>query len=643
MAGIEEMIGKRWTTWLGVLALFVSVSFFVKYALDNQWLGPSGRVILGLLFGIALLIAGERNIRRQGRILGEGLLGGGLAIVYVSLYTAFALYHLIPSSLAFAAIVLFTAGGMILAVLHDAMSLCFLAILGGLLTPIMVSTGVNARDALFTYLLLLNLGVLGIAFFKRWRAVDFLTFAGTWVLFAGWFSTYYTRAALTPTVIWVSVFYLLFLFLPFVYHLRYQVPIALERFLLALINAAIAFTFAYQILAHDHKPVLGFIALGMSATSLIMGALTRRRLTTDTTALFGFIALAVGFLTIAIPLHLHAYGISLVWAVEGPVLLYLGYRFRYFPVRIGGFLILVVTVFRFFIVHWPLHAGAFVPIVNLHFAGAAFMTLAIAAYAVVHHLWREKSAHEDWVLKITSGIGAGFLGLFLLQSELGLWLANVGRAEMSQYLVALIWALGGLTFLLVGERVRNIAVRLVGILPLLIAGFLCVAAYGLTPDYVLFMNPRFGVALLTVLVIFVAWWDSYRREADIAFQQFFFTFFELLLFLSLSLEVYTWGSRMFTDATRAGWMAQMDLSILWGIYAIVLLVSGFWRRSRGMRLTALGLFGVTALKLLVVDLAVLDQIYRILSFLITGLLMIGASYLYNRVERMLETAKGDEA
>ncbi|MBM4081950.1 MAG: DUF2339 domain-containing protein, partial [Planctomycetes bacterium] len=210
-AQFEEIVGKRWMTWVGVLALFLSAGFFVKYALDRQWMGDRARVALEIGFGIAVLALGEHFVRKKMTALGQGLLGGGLAILYVTLFAAFGHYKVIQQTAAFGSMVVVTAVGMWLAVRHDAVPVSFLAVLGGLLTPVMVSTGRDARDALFSYLLLLDVGVLGVAFFRRWRTLDILTFIGTWVLFAGWFREFYYPSAIRPTLLWLGGFYAVFL------------------------------------------------------------------------------------------------------------------------------------------------------------------------------------------------------------------------------------------------------------------------------------------------------------------------------------------------------------------------------------------------------------------------------------------------
>jgi uncharacterized membrane protein len=242
-AEFEKRVGERWLNWVGVLALFFGVGFFVKYAIDNRWLGPAARVGLGLLTGLVLLALGWHFIRRKMRAFGQGLMGGGLAILYVSLFAAFSLYHLLSQPLAFGAMVLVTAGGMTLGVLQDAPALACLAVLGGLLTPVLVSTGEDARDALFAYVLMLDVGVLAVAFWRKWRVLELMAFTGTYLLYAGWYSRFYSERALVPALLWLGAFYVIFLCLPFLHELRQRSVLTVDRFLVAMLNATVAFAF----------------------------------------------------------------------------------------------------------------------------------------------------------------------------------------------------------------------------------------------------------------------------------------------------------------------------------------------------------------------------------------------------------------
>jgi uncharacterized membrane protein len=620
-------------TWLGVVALFVSVAFFINYAIENAWIGPLARVVVGMLAGVAMLAVGDRLVRRRAPALGQGLLGGGLGVLYLTLYAAFAYYRLLPSLPAAGALLGVMVAGMTLAILHDALALAFLAMLGGLLTPVLVSTGDGAPATLMSYLLVLNLGVLGVALFRRWRALDILSLAGTWLLIRLWVEYHYTRALLWPTLAWVSVFFLLFYAIPFLYNFRRREPIPVERFVLALANSAITLAlFAHLLAAPSQQPLLGFLAFGMSAVNLAMGALTRRRLPGEVTPLFGFISLAVSLFTLAIPLAVRAFGVPLAWAIEGPVLAYLGFRFRYYPVRAAGLLVLGLATWRLFLSHWPLHAGSFLPIVNPTFLGALSIPVAYGLYAYLIRRWQREARAEDIHAQVTAALVGGFLGVLLLQHEVQAYFRLAATPAMAALASVFLWAAGGMAFVLATRRLTSLVVRCVALLPWAIALLWGLMTYGERLAVPLVLNSRFGVLALVALLAFLSWHYLRRTRDDSGLAQVLFGSAEAFAFLVVSLEAYQWGH----THGAGSWLAQLALSVAWGLFAMTVLIVGILRRSRGMRLTALTLFLITSVKLVLVDLSILGQLYRILSFLIVGLLMIGASYLYHRLERALQ-------
>ena len=772
-ARLEEKLGKQWTTWVGAVVLILSAGFFVKYAFEHQWLGERMRVIIGIAAGLAVVAGGRSVLKRNMRALGQGLVGAGLAILYVSLYAAYGFYDLLGQPATFALMALVTAGGVAFAVIHDAIAVSFLAVLGGFLTPLMLSTGKDSRDALFAYLILLDLGFLAVDFFKRWRALDVLAFAGTWALFTVWYLKFrhaptYSTA---PTMLWLSAFYLVFLVQPFVYHLRLATPIVGERFFLAVSNAAGMFGLTYSVLHAGHKHTLGLVTLGMSASYLVLGSLTRKRLRNDKRAVFGFIALSVMFLTIAIPIHLDFNGVTVAWAVEAPVLLYLAYKYSYFPVRAGVVIPLALAAGRIFTIHWPLHDKAFTPVLNPSFGTAIFVSLAGWAYALIHHWQRKISSATDLTLKISIGIASAFLALAVLNVEVWQWLDLSGRDHAIRWACALVCTAGAVGFLVAGIKLRSAESRLSGFVALAAAAALETWDYtlGIHESYLLVFNGRFLATLATIAVVFSyalvyrrpqelfrpdekimsnplfgagimllvifsscemwQWFDlkgyqyaarcvlpmlwvagaggylgagirlrSLRlRQTGLAvlaiagFLAVFGYYYRLdsryplyvngyfgagltvplmvfayavtlrrlrnlcesdeqvaakvlygigvaLVWVLLSAETYLYFRQAITDNERAKWIAQMSLSVLWGAYAIALLTIGFWQNVRSLRLAALGLFGLTAIKLVLVDMARVEEVYRIISFFVLGSLMIGASYLYHRVEKRLATS-----
>jgi len=894
-AQIEEKAGKLWMAAGGVLVLFLAAGFFAKYAIERGWLGPQARVCMGIAAGLVVLALGEWALRSNMRPLGQSLVGGGIAILYVSIYAAYGMYHLIPQPMAFGLLVCVTALGMTLAVVHDAVLISALAIIGGFLTPVMLSTGADKRDALFAYIILLDAGVLGVSFFRRWRALDVLAFAGTWALYYGWFDHFYRDEVMQGAIAWLTAFYALFLVLPFVNHLKSRTHIAVERFIMAFANAVAFSGFAWAILHVEHRHALGYIAIAMSACYLVLALVTKRRISTDKDSLLGFITMAVVFVTMSPWLLLDAEAVTVAWAFEAPALLYIGYRFRYEPVRFFAAGVLALATIRFFSVHWPMHSEAFRIFANREFITALGLVVALGAFAIIHR--RLSQLHSaDWGLGVTAGLAAAYLGLFFLHSEVAAWHRFRGQENAGNVWLALIWSLGAGGFLAYGVAIKSIIARVAGTMPILVAFLMAWAGYdvqatydytilfnarfgaaatvalaafayciayrsrfasgfvdrplgtalGIAGGYVaaiflhneagqwfgrtqdafhgdiaqclvwtvatlgflyaglrtpslsariaglgalfvgacmavtvyaadpaperLIINARFGAALAAVLAAF-AYCIAYRTKAAAAFvdrkagvilgiaggyalalflhtetgqwfhrahqgyygdvvQCFVWTAAALgflvvglqarsivarvaglpalvvgtwmgamlydegperymlfanlrfaaailaagtifayayamrrpaderteserttgkfmgwagmaLLLVLLSTENYLYFSQALEDQARAHWVAQMSVTVVWGVYAAALLSIGFWRRSRALRLTALALFGATCVKLVFIDIAHIQQIWRILAFFVLGLLMIAASYMYYRFEKQLEDLFGN--
>ncbi|MFH1115786.1 MAG: DUF2339 domain-containing protein [Pseudomonadota bacterium] len=657
-AGLEESIGKRWTTWAGAVALFISAGFFVKYAFENEWLGPTGRIALGLATGIVLLLLGDQALRRPMRALGQGLMGGGLAILYISLFAAFSLYDILPQIPAFAAMVVVTAAGMALAILHDEVPLSFLALLGGFLTPLMVSTGQDARDALFAYLVILDVGVLGICLFKKWRAQDILAFLCSWALFAGWFVTFYREEALVPALAWLAAFFLIFLIVPFVYQIRSGTASSVESFTMALANAVVTFAFAYWILRSNYQYVLGFAALAMAACYVLLAVLLRRRVPEDARALFGFVGLSVVFTTLAVPLHLKLHGVTMAWAVEGPVLLYLGYVYAYRPVRIAGFIVLALATVRLFYAHWPLHTDFYTLFLNRHFAAAMFVPATAAVYAIIHQRRINQASEIDRYLMVAAGISAGWLALVIMSGEVGWWMewGAVGKKAIARgrYLsycaIGFIWACGAAGFLAAAMWKRSKAAYCAGLVALGVALIVVLAAYSgkRYEHYLIFLNLRFAVGILSALAAAGFAWAAYHEWETLS-EPYRILAKTVLVAASvfplalLSTEAYTYCREVISSRRRARWTGLTALSVVWGVYAVGWLIIGFWKRIREFRVAALGLLAIVALKVVLVDMSSVQQIYRIISFVVLGVIMISASYLYHRLEKRLAQPTGDRA
>ncbi|MCA1556322.1 MAG: DUF2339 domain-containing protein, partial [Acidobacteria bacterium] len=169
---LEQLIGGSLFNWLGIIAVSLTVGFFLKYAFDNDWIGQRGQVLFGAVAGVGILGAAERLRARGYKSYAYVLSGGGILILYLTVYAARVFYDLISVLPAFLLMLAVTTTAVLLAARYNAYAIAVLGLIGGFMTPALLSTGVDNQFGLFGYIALLNSGVLALAYFKRWRSLN---------------------------------------------------------------------------------------------------------------------------------------------------------------------------------------------------------------------------------------------------------------------------------------------------------------------------------------------------------------------------------------------------------------------------------------------------------------------------------------
>jgi uncharacterized membrane protein len=354
---LEGTIGRLWFNRVGIFALLFGVAFFLKYAFENNWIGPSVRVVLGLLAGIAVIIWSERFRNRGSTLFSYSLKAVGVGTLYLSTWGAYQVYRLVPSEAAFFAMIVVTVFTVILAVTQEAEILAVYGMIGGFLTPVLLSTGENHEAVLFTYICLLDLAILVIVSMKPWRRLMWGSFAGTWSLYAAWFGEYYTQPQRPLTVFFASLFFIILATVPLFTPLtrsRWHKGFSVTLTLLPLANAA-AFFVALDAMYWNDRDTLTWYALALAAAYLLLAGQFKRRAgggepeTLNLTSLL-HIAIAVGFVTIAIPLKLHAHWITIGWLMEAAALLSISVPARADFLRYFAAATLALGVFRLLLV-----------------------------------------------------------------------------------------------------------------------------------------------------------------------------------------------------------------------------------------------------------------------------------------------------
>jgi len=323
---LENRIGSQLFSRIGIVALLVATTLFLKWAIDNHWIGPVGRIAAGLVAGAAIVVWSER-FRRQGfSAFSYSLKAVGGGVLYLSLWAAFQLYHLLPASVALVAMILVTGWNAYMAWSQNSQILAAYALAGGFATPLLLSTGGNHEVFLFTYILAIDIATVALVRLKSWPLLLFGAFPATVGFFIGWYAEFYGPVDVGDPVAITTLFIVLF-FIVFVIPSigggdakRPSTPIT--DVFLPLANATFVALALYSVLQDPHHhELLPWVAVLFGAFYLGLMRLPQARVASAV-----HLSLAVVFLTIAIPLKASGHWITIGWLAEGVALLWVSAR-----------------------------------------------------------------------------------------------------------------------------------------------------------------------------------------------------------------------------------------------------------------------------------------------------------------------------
>ncbi|MFN8091470.1 MAG: DUF2339 domain-containing protein [Vicinamibacteria bacterium] len=724
-------LGPRLLVGAGALAVIVFLGYFVRYAWENNWVGPTGRVLSGAVFSLGLLAAGLRLMPRVYRPLGQGLAAAGLAGLYVTAFAAHAVYALVPRPAAGLFMFAVTVAAVVLSERLDARLLAALAWIGGYMAPFLLSTGEDRAVSLFGYLLLLGGGAVWLDRRRPWPETLPLALVGTAILYGGWYATFFA-----PERFWVATAGLVLLGGLFALGAAEKerpawlaaVALVVAVGLAALANDAgrpevvlplsllaaaallrapgvqmaalvaplvVAVPFFGWTARHYQPETFGIAAAWVAAGALVValgrpgsaaplpaslmpgvavvgGGLAALELASSSDRPFGILGLLLAQAGLAVLVRRRFAWSEAAGAALGAAAV-LAWLDRYFAAgREAEALTLGLAVAAFYFVATtvrgfvgerlgPAGTAAHVAAAGLAWAvcyrvlDASAPTLlgpaavALGAVHLARGLVARQLGDDPLRVGVTLGLAAAFLTI-AIPVQLGLHGITIG------------WALEGLLLLWLGVRNRSWLTRAAGYGVLALAVLRLLARHlplhpagAFTP----LANPAFGTWLAVIAALVAARFVAlpFARAAgsnvlERLGARSLVPLAAVLLFALLTAETSQTFGQMAREAFSAHDAAaaiaarrQGDLavSVLWTAFATGLLAAGLAGRSRGLFYAGYALFAITAAKVVFVDLAQLPTLYRMVAFLVLGVLLLAGAWLNIRFRERLEDAAADGA
>jgi len=528
----EVAFGQKWLLLSGIIILVMGIGYFLKYSFSQNWVSPTFRVLSVYLCGGSLLGAGEYFRRKLSAKFGLYLIGGGLATLYFATYAAFGLYHILGQIPSFALMVLITILCGILSLFYNTKWLAIVGILGGFLTPIILSTGEGSFMILMTYITILNLCILTISSYKQWALLNKLGLFFTWAIFSGWFFSHYVDSKFISVTVFLNIFFLIHQISPFIYYFKERDE-SIKGMWLIILNTFIALGFSFATI----KPLFGlpyvsFATLFYALTLIILAHILINRNKKNKEPLIILVGQATFFIIITIPLIFSGHWITFFWCMQSIMILWIAIKTDNTELLKISFLLFAGSLFKFFLYDLTY-------VFKLHYLN-----------------------YMDFTLK-SLYFKKGFY--FLLQE------------------------------------------RLITSLTVLGSTLIAFKFYQIYDSKPICKN------------------DSIKNSIMACFG--------ILLFIILNIEVSGFFHSNLLNAHFAG------ISVFWAIFSIVLICIGFIKNIYILRQCAIGLFAITLIKVFLIDMSKASAPFRILSFMVLGILLILSSFLYYKFKDKIISTK----
>lgn len=640
----EKFIGENLFGKIGILVFVIGVGFFVKYAIDKDWINETLRTVLGFLTGSALLVVAER-LQKKYRTFSSLLAGGAFAVFYLTVAIAFHFYHLFPQTVAFIILIAITLFMSILSILYDRRELAIISLVGGFLAPFLVSTGNGNYLVLFTYMSILNLGMFGLSIYKKWGELPVIAFVFTYVVMGIFLLTGFTTGSTHISVhlfIFATLFYFIFL-LPILSILRIEAVKKNRGLLLVIItNNFIYLLLGILFLRNMGLPFKseGLLSLLIAIINLVLVIWLRMSKKDYKFLIYAMLGLVLTFVSITIPIQLDGNYITLFWAAEMVLLLWLYVKSKIGVYERATLVLMGLTLVSYLMDIYNVlmtSSSSETIFLNSSFATSLFVGLATGAFALLMGRYRSLFTEARY-LRYTPWnsimlLAAAVILYYTFMAEFALHLAGATRSGMMLAFTSVA------IFILSYAFKKRFPIEQY-IIPYLAAMGMNVLIYAINIWGDQWVYTSLTPALLRWLAAAFVIANLYYVARQ----------YYTLIGLKTPFTVYLNVLALFLWLTMArSFLLQAGVEDFDAGFSVSLSIAGFIQMALGMRLhqkvlriISLSTFGIVLLKLILKDLWAMPTIGKIIVFIILGLILLILSFLYQKLKDVLFKNDEDE-
>lgn len=667
---LEDLIGTNIINKIGILITVVGVFIGVKYAIDKELISPATRVVSGYALAIGLL-AIAKKLKTKYHDFSSVIMSGGVTILYFITFIAYDFYDLFPQGVAFFLMVATTALAVWMALWYNRKIIALLGQVGAYAVPFLLSDGSGKVLVLFAYVSIINGGLLVLSVKKDWKLIYRSAFAISWLIFLLTITIEHVQKdhfALQFIFLTLNflVFYAAFLSYKILKKEMYQ----LGEIVVLLINAFVFFLIGYQFISHSfaNQTYLTIFTLANAVVHLAVGLWIRRMRLVDASVVVFVLGLGISFITVAVPIAFSNTWITMLWVVEATVLCFIGYQEKRNLYLLASFSLVVLTLISL-LMDWSTHSQVLFrttmpQAVETAFANIDFVNATLVCGCLAAMSWiavKNRNAVTEWTGYFFSMVlPVLFIGLLYINIliELDLWWLgdyishHYVQAANFQTLWVLIYSMlyAGAWLFLNQRYMRKSSITLL----MAVVSVFCMFglfteglnAIGWIRESYLQHHTGRPLAMLGIRYMCfaaVALLLAALKKNQLAFfnslvsARAYSMLFNIALLTVICNEFVHW-----MDVMGYNNQYKLGLSIICGLYALVLIAIGILRKRKYLRIAAMVLLGSTLLKLFFYDLASLSTISKTIVLIILGIILLVASFLYNKFKHTLFEEPAEE-
>jgi uncharacterized membrane protein len=630
---LEVALGGKATSFIGIAIMVLAVVFFVGYAIQNGWIGPGTRIVLGLAAGGVLIVLGHlAEVRGKNLgVLARALTGGGSALFYFCVFAAFSIYHLIGPTLAGAGLVASAAAVLALSALYNSQAIGVLGLLGAYITPVLIRGDFSEGIFPLAYIAVVNIPVIAMGVRRNWQVLQALGTFFTTVLMAIWLAEELpgiSTGAWKTGLAFVFLYYAEFAVLGLLKIGKPRSKNALSFDILRVLFLSLVLLGALEwILAEaGHRDWRGAAYLVMALAHVGVVQLARRKCSEFKEETLAFTIAALTFASLALPAQLDGAWVSLGWGFEGVLLAWFALRIRSPILQAGAMGLGLLGLGKSIVYDVTLYDVKPQLFLNGRFCVGILSSLLLGAQGYIHDKFPAADDKPSswptllWCIGLLGIVGVVF----------GDTLFTLGERDPWTWMITTLAVCG--VGLVASLAAGNATVASLGLLLLLAVPIkivlvdLGVSRYGYGSEWFAFQNGIFFLRVLTIVAggIWFARLIERDQFAGVRKQN-----LPVVTYIVSALAVL-WIVTVEIHSIETGWSGGL-ITLWWAVSAFAFVITGLVRRRAYLRYLGLAVIGVTVLKVFFVDTAGLHGLERIGAFFGVGVLMLVLSYAYQRV------------